>query len=179
MVADPANAAVSRNLVGKHSAEVLQQVGAWRWPLVSKHRDRILELIKQDYVIDFGGSAGPIGYGSLVVDRQSHHVGLDDVPGDADCIFTSHTLEHVVDLRCCLAALFAKLRLFGHLIVHVPSFANAGLRAENWPHHGQTFCFEGDDCKYVKLDIALKRAAFRIETTDRGGGNLFVIARKL
>ena len=180
MAADPRLVAHQRKMVGKHSPVVRSMIGAWRWPIIEKHGDRIQKALVGKRAIDFGGLAGPIGYGSIVVDYQNPHNqprSLWDIAGQVDTIFASHTVEHLIDARLFLETCFLKVGLNGTLIVQVPSWKKENLRADNWDAHEQTFCLEGEDCEYVPIDGLIKSAGFEIELVDEFQGNLLVIAR--
>jgi hypothetical protein len=102
MVKDPAMYAVEHELIDKHEPEVIRKIGAWRWPAIQNHQQLILERITDRRTLDFGGAAGGIGYGAVVVDYGVANKALYDVSGWFSTIFTSHTLEHVVDLPLAL-----------------------------------------------------------------------------
>ena len=176
MLPDPANA----ELAGVHTPESIARVGAWRWGIVAKHRDTILPLIQGKRTIDFGGLAGPVGYGSIVVDHGSdEYRALYDVPGQVDTIFTAHTLEHVRDLDGVFACIREKLVRGGWLVAVVPSWRFEFLRAEHYPHHFYTFCLAKDFAEipgnYVALDIM---AGMDVIVRDDDGESILVIARK-
>ena len=182
MADDPAATAVSEGLVGVHTPESMARIGAWRWQLVSHCATTIVKALQGRYAIDFGGAAAPIGYGAIVVDRLTEHRTLDDVPADVAVIFTSHTLEHVVDLEFCLDGMYRKLAPGGLLIAHVPGCDSENLRAENFPHHAQTFCLAGSEEPrlpgWVALDEAMAAAGFTLQYVSEGWGCLMVIGWK-
>jgi len=183
MVDDPGRW-VAENKVGD-GLESRRRVGVWRWALMREDavREKVLEWIGEaDRIIDFGGAAGPLGYGAIVVDRIGKIRGLEDVDGKVDLIFTSHTLEHVVDLGLVLCAFHWKLNDTGRLIALVPSYRNKGLRAENWPHHAHTFCLEQNgklNPKWVRLDAMLRRHRFHPVMAVEGHDNLIIFAEKV
>lgn len=182
---DPAEYAIGAGLVGVHQEWVFSVIGAWRWNVIAKNRHRIKELVTAGYTIDFGGAAAPIGYGAKVVDYQAPMPGgarsLLDVPGQADCIFTSHTLEHMVDVVAALALIWFKLKQGGHAVIQVPSWNKENLRAASWDYHEVDFCWQWeenapDHC--VRLDTLVTELGFEIELKDETNGNYLVIARK-
>jgi hypothetical protein len=179
LVPDPANYAVIHDLVGNHSIETRRKVGAWRWPLVQKLRDPLLEAL-EGRALDFGGSAGPIGYGALIVDHEAPDKALYDVPGLFDLVFTSHTLEHVTDIFLCVQSLILKTRIGGTIAVVVPSWRNEKLRAENWPHHEHTFCLtahsEAPD-EYIRLDSLFALHCARLIGMDDATNILYAAKR--
>lgn len=180
---DPAAYVVNAGLVDCHQEWCFSVVGAWRWPVIAAHRDRIKELVTAGYTIDFGGGAAPVGYGATVVDYQAPMPdgkrSLLDVPGQADCIFTSHTLEHMVDVDAALMLCHYKLRLGGHLIAQVPSWHKKNLNAAVWDFHEQDFCWEWETNApdhVVRLDRLIKSCGFEIELMSDHNGNYLVIA---
>ena len=181
---DPAKAAVELGLVGAHSEEVFFDVGAWRWPILHDQAERIVELLTKGYAIDYGGAAAPVGYGAVVVDYQGPHGAprsLIDVPPNADCVFCSHTLEHFVDLFGALASITAKLKIGGHLIIQVPSWARENLRAENWQYHEQTFRLEHEENGVgIPLDRVLRDWGYELEYVSHklDSQHILIIAKR-
>lgn len=106
----------------RHSPDAIAQLGVWRWKGIMDNAGRILDLIVGKRVIDFGGADGPLGFGSIVVDEKAERKTLNDVDGQVDVIFTSHTLEHLEQPEVWLKEAAAKLTDGGHLIIHVPAF---------------------------------------------------------
>jgi SAM-dependent methyltransferase len=181
MVPDPRFTALERRWVNQHSAVMRSMIGAWRWPIVQKHGEVIQQAIVGKRAIDFGGFAGPIGYGAIVVDYQAPHDqprSLYDIAGTVDTIFSSHTVEHLSDPVLFFQSCYAKIREGGLLIVQVPSWRKEHLRAGNWPFHEQTFCLEGDDCEFTPLDTMMRDCGFTIELVDSYNENILVIARR-
>jgi hypothetical protein len=144
----------------------------------------ILPLIQKDSVIDFGGAAGPVGYGAIIVDPLSQTKALYDVVAAVDTIFASHVLEHVGNLRSCLAAMRAQLKPGGHLIVHSPSYRCERWRAGNYEGHRRTFCLREDEIPddALRIDGALRYRGFEILLADQEPASdyacLLVIGRK-
>jgi len=102
-------------------------------------------LLARAYKIDLGGLAGPIGYGSIIVDYDDpHNKALWDLPGSADVIFASHVAEHVEDIDLFLACCAAKLTRPGHMVILCPSHRTPRLRHRNWPFHRHTFHLPSD-----------------------------------
>lgn len=185
MVDDPGRWVAENKVKNAHSPEMRRKIGAWRWSLIREEpvRQKLLEWIDAaDRIIDFGGAAGPLGYGALVVDRIGEVRGLEDVEGKVDLIFTAHTLEHVIDLGLVLCAFHWKLNDTGRLVVLVPSYRNKGLRAENWPHHAQTFCLTQNgklNEDWVRLDAILARHRFQPVLAVEGHENIIIFAEKV
>lgn len=181
MRADPAHAAEREGLVDEHGEAARRAVGAWRWPPLQRHRERLLPLIVGRRVIDFGGSAGPIGYGAHIVDRLAPEKALYDVAGEFETIAAIHVLEHLVDLRLALAVCEAKLVAGGCLIVLTPSWRHRRLNADRWPFHAWTFALSTDPeatGKQVFLDRFLAHFGLAVEIGEDDGVNLFLLARK-
>lgn len=185
MAPDPANYARDNKLVGVHDPDTRALIGAWRWPLLQHDEVRriALEWIQAaDRIIDFGGAAGGLGYGAVVVDRIGAIRGLEDVDGPVDMIFTSHTLEHVRDLGLVLCMFYLKLAPRGRVIALVPSWRNEKLRAENWPHHAQTFCLRSNEdapAEYTRLDTEMAGRGLAPTAVGEGFGNLIVFAERV
>ena len=158
------------------------QAGAWRWPIVYSNSDKILPLIQDKHCIDFGGGAAPVAYGAQVVDRLTENKSLIDLPGQWDTIFTCHTLEHIVDISLCVQMIHAKLKPGGHIVAVVPSWQFTKLRAENWPHHAQTFYLWRDvdrtEPGWQPLDAGLATVGFTIDHAEDDGDCILVIGRK-
>jgi len=155
---DPQERAVALGLVDKHDYGAARAVGAWRWPAIQKHEELILDRIVGRRTVDFGGNAGPVGYGSIVVDREGEIRSLGEVSGSFETIFTSHTLEHVADLRHEINGFKFKLERGGTIVAHVPSYRCVEWRADNFDGHEHTFKLRGDDTPptYIPLDAILK-----------------------
>ncbi len=130
----------------RHTPEMIEALGVWRWKGIQDNAARILDLICGKRVIDFGGADGPLGFGSIVVDQKAECKTLDDVDGQVDVIFTSHTLEHLDDPAAWLEEAHARLNDGGHLIVHVPAYTCRRWRKEKYDNpnqangHKHTFC---------------------------------------
>jgi len=145
MADDPANAAGELLYVGHDSMDIRRAVGVWRWHLMHKHRQKLLEVIENRRVIDFGGAAAPLGYGAIIVDQLAECKALYDVEGEVDTIVASHVLEHVADLPGVLHAIHQKLTHNGTLVIHGPHWTFTKLRAENWPSHRHNFAFSTEE----------------------------------
>lgn len=183
---DPAEYAIRAGLVGVHDPWVFGVVGAWRWGVIQKHKDRIKELVTRGYTIDLGGGAAPVGYGAVVVDYQAPFPNgprsLCDVPGGADCVFCSHTLEHFVDVDCAMSGIAAKLKAGGALIVQVPSWRKQHLNRQRWAYHEQDFCFRWEKnapAHVVRLEDLLERYGFGVDLVDEDAtGNYLIVGVK-
>lgn len=104
----------------------------FRWRGIQKHKERILKLAtNKDYnAVDLGGAACPLGFNTIVVDhlpkdafgRKVLYRDLDEVPGQIDFLFSSHTLEHIPELESVFQKISDKMQKEGICIFHVPSF---------------------------------------------------------
>lgn len=158
----------------------IHRVGAWRWGIVHRNADKILQLIVGRYCIDFGGAAGPIGYGAKIVDRLADDRSLFDLPGQCDTVFTSHTLEHIVDVELAIGMIQMKLKPGGYLVAVVPSYNVEHLRAERWARHAQTFRLStsqqnGDG--WLSLDSLVVDGGFDVVCSEEDGEHILVIGR--
>lgn len=163
----------------RHSPEAIAQLGVWRWKGIQKHAARILDAICGKRVIDFGGADGPLGFGSIVVDSKSEAKTLDDIAGQVDVIFTSHTLEHVEDVEGFLTESFHKLLNGGVLIAHVPAWTCERWRADRYNNsaqpngHKHTFDIPG-------LAERFSLSGFDMELAEYcGDDSIIIFARKL
>lgn len=179
---DPCGVAIAEHMVGQHAPEVRRRIGAWRWPLMARHRDVILPLLKDaKLAIDFGGSAGPVGYGCVIVDRIAEYRSLCELPPvHVDVMVSSHTFEHVVNIWLCMAEIQVVLRPGGVLVAHVPSWRAVNLRADRWAAHAHTFRLEGDDCdcEALSLDRVIENSGLTVTLTDADERNLIIFAEK-
>lgn len=176
----PYELSVLSGLAGNHEPWARGLIGAWRWSIVQKYAQTILDVVNLGYVVDLGGAAGPIGYNAIVVDYDSPLKSLVDLPGTVNAIFSSHTIEHVKDLRLLSIMFREKLDVGGIAIVIVPSYKCERLRAGNWPFHEHTFCLNKDEdqpAAYVRLESFFEGWA-DIKVADELDGNLIVIAQK-
>lgn len=95
-----------------------------------EYKDRILRILLQpnQTILDIGGADGPLGLGSVIVDKQKvdiwgnpvKHRSIADFE-EVDVIYSSHMLEHLEDPEMVLEAWASKLKAGGYLILHVPS----------------------------------------------------------
>lgn len=176
----PYELSVLAGLAGNHEPWARGMIGAWRWSIVQKYAQTILDVVNLSYVVDFGGAAGPIGYNAIVVDYDAPTKSLVDLPGKVNAIFTCHTIEHVKDLRLLSIMFREKLDEGGVVIAIVPSFRNERLRAGNWPYHEHTFCLnvhEDQPSSFVRLESLFEGWA-DIKLADEHDGSLIVIAQR-
>jgi hypothetical protein len=178
--------------------ELAARLGVFRWRGIQKHLEVILPLVSaaQSRVLDFGGAGGPLGLGSLVVDRLERdalgrpvpYASLPAAGTGYDVAFSSHALEHIPALDEALTLLVASLRPGGHLLLHLPAFScerwRAGVhRNQRFNDHVWTFGIgpepAGVRCQSY-VDIAGKVAAtFDVAVAEYcGDDSIFVHARR-
>jgi hypothetical protein len=186
MEPDPAYAAERLKLVDDHRPETLRMVGAWRWPCLQKHRERVRDILLQGEAVDFGGAAGPIGYGASVVDYGAPIKRLADLDFQPMSIFSSHTLEHLDDLNATLDEMVTLLKPGGFLLAHVPSWRVEHWRSGKWPHHNYTFFLTQDrlaletvkDSSWRALDAAFTTRGLAILLAHDHCGSILVVGQK-
>lgn len=171
----------------RHSHAAIQTLGAWRWIGVQRHALKILDICRHGPVIDFGGADGPLGLGSVVVDLKAAYRTLDEVPGHAAAVFTSHTLEHSEDLYGTINAIADKLVPRGWLICHVPAWTCTRWQAGSYANanqetpHRHTFALIGDDVEADNLTCidSVLSERFELSVCEHCGDNsLMLIGRK-
>lgn len=163
-------------------------VYAWRWLSTYQHRYEIMEYVFSDKVgIDFGGANGTIGGNTRIIDIQPGFDKIEDIEdGSLDYIYTSHTLEHIVDLDDKLKVLLGKLKKGGVLLAILPSH-----RCERWKapkdrtpdeiivdvDHKWTFSLE--DGVYTRIDKKIEKAGFKILTAEYAWESaIWIVAEK-
>ena len=186
MAPDPAYAAERMRLVDDHRPEALRAVGAWRWPCLQKHRELVKRIIQMGRAVDFGGAAGPVGYGATVVDYGAPIKRLADLDFQPLSIFSSHTLEHLEDLDAVLDEMVILLSPGGFLLAHVPSWRVERWRGGVWPHHHQTFFLAMDpmanqalrDQTWRALDTEFTTRGLSINLAHDYCGGIIVVGQK-
>jgi SAM-dependent methyltransferase len=123
---------------------VHNRLGVFRWRGMQRHRARILDIVEnaQGRVLDFGGAAGPLGLGSVVVDQLEVDVfgrpvtlhSLAAARGGVSVVFSSHAMEHVPALDDTLREIRDTLEPGGTMILHVPSYFCERWRAGRHTH---------------------------------------------
>ena len=177
----------------RHRDDVREQLGVWRWAGMQEYMGEILAEVLDKRVIDFGGAAGPLGFGSVVVDKTGGTAGLfsslskvvrQQVP---TVIFTSHTLEHVKHLNGTLDEMAA---IADTIICHVPSWKNpawhAGVdrpRKDVDGPHLWTFCLSDDPrsltAGHLRIDYMIRKRWPNVTlATHCGDLSILVIAKK-
>ncbi len=180
--------------VGHHALKL----GVFRWRGMQRNKELILRLLKEPgaNVVDFGGAAGPLGLGSVLVDllptdvygNPVRYSSLAEVPGDVTAIFCSHTLEHVPDLDDVLTQMARRLRAGGYLLAHVPAFTCEAWRVgrhRNVLHQDHVWTFGLVDSpvpeglvNYTCIDVAVARHLNLVQSEYCGDDSIFVVAVK-
>jgi SAM-dependent methyltransferase len=186
----------TRNYLARHRTN-RDRLGVFRWRGMQKHLDLILEKISPAgvAVLDFGGAACPLGFGSKIVDQLKHDAygrpveyhSIDTIPNPVDVIFTSHTLEHIEPLEAVLKSFAEKLKTGGYLLAHVPSYTCdrwwPGVHS-NDQYHDHVWCFGLCDnltlpglSRYRRID-ELVATALDVELAEFcGDDSIFLVAR--
>ena len=170
----------------RHCPSAIERLGVWRWRGMLDNMTRLLPLIVGRRVIDFGGHDAPVGFGALVVDRRGPLYSLDEIRGEAETVFTSHTLEHVVNLPGILDALADKLLPGGSLIVHVPAWTCTRWRAGDYSNprqsdHRHTFALttgERPEMPHRCIDLEVARVVKVTFAEYVGDNSILVIGAK-
>ena len=181
------------------SFEVDHILRVFRWRGVQEHLDLILQEITDParLVVDLGGAASPFGLGSVVVDqlpvdcdgKPVPYRSLDDLPGPADVILSSHTLEHIPELDQELARIRDALKPGGKLIALLPAFSCERWRAGNHSHasfgdHVWTFGLSDTPnlpdglVNYVEVDELVARFLTVESASYCGDDSIFLVAGK-
>ena len=137
---------------------------AWRWLSLLQYRNLIAEYIFSDRKgIDFGGWRGPVQGNSIIVDiyppGKFRQIGSFD-DGELDYVFSSHTLEHLYQLKYEVSEINRVLRVGGKIIIIVPAYTCIRWRKMNTHGHLRSFALEGD--KWTRLDKLFIEAGFKI-----------------
>ena len=173
----------------RHSPQMRQHLGVWRWMGIYEHRTRILQLLEDVHynVVDFGGGLGTIHNQAHCVDLGVHGRGfiseLDTIDG---MLFTSHTLEHLPYVHMWISYAFDRLQKGCPLVIHVP-----GLAGAEWWHPSvkdeHLWLFSRDEVEQqdsnldaiIPLWDVLHRAGFVIESCENtGDSSILAIARR-
>lgn len=139
----------------RHHTHIQKQLGSWRWKGMYQHREQLVPIIfkKDARVIDLGGAYGPVSKEATIVDfakqdifgRAVRYKYLDDIDFTADCIFASHTFEHIPDLDNLAKQIKRILKPGGDLAILVPAYSCVSWRVGNHTNqfhndHVWTFC---------------------------------------
>ncbi|MCC5815701.1 MAG: hypothetical protein JJT78_13180 [Leptospira sp.] len=165
---------------------VNKELGVWRWRGLYQNRDLLLSLLKEGgEIVDIGGGAMSLGFGAKVVDKDSEWPSANSING----IFTSHTLEHLLDAETIWERLDEILIPGGWFIIHVPAYTaphwHAGTVRKNDAIHGPhyfNFSLKEDIEKSPPPTIGLPVGMVNWETSycDYVGDNSILwVGRKL
>jgi len=111
-----------------HTEEGRREVGVWRWIGMYEYRHLLLKHLKGD-ILDIGGAAGPLGFGSKIVDEAETDIlgnkvpynNILDVDVQVDVIFVSHLLEHLENPFLFINRCWDRLKRGGKIIILSPS----------------------------------------------------------
>ncbi len=179
-------------------ATAASALGVWRWRGMHRYRDHLLRLFPHGQVVlDFGGAAGPLGLGSIVVDSamtdangQPVYSGTLRCLTGAHAVFSSHTLEHCADLDGTLGEMRDALVTGGSLVLHVPAWTCERWRAgvhTSTEHGAHRWTFGIDRVtpivdaahNYVDIRHATERAGFDdVRAWYCGDDSIMLFARK-
>jgi predicted SAM-dependent methyltransferase len=107
------------------------------------------------------------------------------MPGDVDVIFTSHTLEHLDDVKGWLLQARERVNANGVLVIHIPAWTCERWRADQYDNpmqpnrHRHTFCLARDAIPgYCAIDKLLAESDWNVAADYCGDDSIFLIARK-
>ena len=160
-----------------------KELGAWKWLPSYQFRALIAEFVFSDRKgIDFGGLFGPIYGNTVIVDIHRAHGGIkflkDIKDEDLDYIFSSHTLEHVFNLRDELSEMYRVLKKKGNILFIVPAYTCVRWRHGILESHLRTFSLEGD--KWTRIDKEVEKVGFKLYAVRYCWDNsIFLFGEKL
>lgn len=179
--------------------EVDDRLRAFRWRGIQENLDLILDLIAEPagLVADLGGAASPFGLGSVVVDQLPYDAdgnpvayrSLEELPGQAAAVLSSHTLEHIPDLEGALARIRDSLAPDGTFVALLPAFSCVRWRTGTHSHaefgdHVWTFGLKNtpnlpaDLLSYVEIDALLERFFTVASAAYCGDDSIFIVCRQ-
>lgn len=172
-------------------------LGAWRWMSVYQYRNIIAKYVFSDMEgIDFGGGRGPIFGNADVVDisdvdsegRKIEYHSLNEFKSDfLDYVFSSHTLEHVENLRHELNEIHRVLKENGKLILLLPSHTCGRWNVGGGNTHVRNLYLSTDKhadymkdfVDFVEIDTYIRASGFNIiEVENCWDNNIFILAEK-
>ncbi len=154
------------NYVYRHK-QFLKILGCWRWYGLYENKQQILDIVNNGTGIDFGGAAGPVRKETTIVDfsekdifeRKVKYNDLSEVDFKVDYIFSSHTLEHIPDLKSIFTNMNLKLSEDGDVIFHLPAYTcvrwrNGVHKNKKFNDHHWTFFLKADETKVNALNLS-------------------------
>lgn len=121
------------------------KMGAWRWKGIFTHLEKFKSLLFDSNLkgVDLGGASNPISPILDIVDIQPtdlygnkvKYSSLKDIPKPIDFIYSSHTLEHILDLDQIVSDMFKSLKPQGILALNLPSYSCKRWRANGGHIH--------------------------------------------
>ena len=177
--------------------EARDQLGIFRWRGIQQNIDYLLNLVTDSdkLVLDFGGAGCPLGFDSKIVDRikkDSWHRAvayhsLSEIESEADVIFSSHCLEHVLAIENTMQEMVNQLKRNGRVILHLPAFSCERWRTGshkdiNYGDHIWTFGLAGTKVpkglkNYVCIDTLMGRFLSVEKAEYCGDDSIFLIGR--
>jgi len=176
----------------RHNKSAREYYGVWRWHGMYEYKERIKEVIQGKRVIDMGGADGPLGFGSLIVDKNPRVLGeistavfTDDMANlranSVDVVFSSHTLEHFDSLGAEIEKIWRALTPVGKIIFHLPSVKNmANWHPSKKAGHKRIFALDDHaDPAVVRIDTLLELSGFGLPVANYcGDASIMIIGEK-
>ena len=126
------NAAEDKNLNFLFRHKIIHKIlGPWRWAPCYEYKDLLIPIIFNQELrgIDFGGGRSSISKNTPVVDRLAkinNSIAYENIheinDKSLDYIYTSHTLEHIMEFNKILSSFQSKLKPEGDLFLIVPAY---------------------------------------------------------
>jgi hypothetical protein len=170
-------------------------LGCYRWKGVYQHRDYLKNILESSNSIDLGGAASPIG-NSIVVDNLKFDYNnnpvkyntIESVDFDVNFIFSSHTLEHVFDIKGILLSMSRKLNESGSIFLHLPAYTCKrwlpGIHSHlDFGDHQWSFSLSSDKNapstdRNIVIDKLVKNYFNNIKSFYTGDNSIIVMADK-
>lgn len=171
-----------------------KQLGGWRWKGIFTYRETFIDILFNSKLkgVDFGGAAGPICKHIDIVDlyekdyygREVKYNYLSEVPYKLDYIFSSHTLEHILELDKIIQEMYSCLDESGILALNLPSYTCKRWWAYDGPRiggkHVHTFKLKKTTTdeqipNLINIDELLEKKGFKIALAEYSGDNNIII----
>jgi SAM-dependent methyltransferase len=177
----------------RHTVENQKKWGVWRWRGMCEYKDSIVKIVKKSKkIIDFGGALGPLCPNAVIVDREKKDIwgrdikyhNISDCPGQYDMIFSSHTLEHVLEFQFILTIMLNKLKPGGKLVLHLPSVYNFKWWPQNErkKEHKRIFALSGSLYMHAPIETVYIDKCFSLGSIETaaytGDSSIMMIVRK-